>query len=105
MTDYRTHKLKCWESVFLQVRARRKRAEFRRNDRDFAVGDLVVLLRWRPGARDGMGSYVEANGEITFPSGDIDEIRVVISHITTGFGIPDGYCMFSFLYADELETK
>ncbi len=97
----RTHELKCWESVFIEVRAGRKRAEFRRNDRDFTVGDLVVLQRWSPTD----DRFVNTLGEATYPSDDaIDSERVVITHIVQGcFGIPEGFCMFSFAKENEQE--
>ncbi len=93
----REHKLKTWESLFLEVRAGRKTAEFRRNDRDFAVGDLLVLERFRPGIGVlGDGRYVSASGVDQPYSVDCDTIAALVTHVATGFGIPDGYCMLSF---------
>jgi hypothetical protein len=109
----RSHRLKTHESAFLEVRSGRKKAEFRRNDRDFMVGDVVYLDRWRPGYyRHGIGdggAYVNANGFAAsgVGEGDMDVIVVRITHIQTGFGIPDGFCMFSFetIRAQDLATS
>ena len=102
----REHKLKTWESAFLAVRSGAKKAEFRRNDRDFAVGDIVVLERFRPGYHsyslgDG-GAYLNRYGmSATGGPSDIDTIRVRITDVRQGaFGIPEGYCMFSFEVTD-----
>lgn len=105
MSYRRVHKLKCWESLFLDVRAGRKRAEFRRNDRDFVVGDMVILMRWRPDECEGRGAYISALGSLGYGE-NIDCIRVVITHIAEGrFGIPDGFCMFSFRFEGQLAVE
>lgn len=44
----RTHTLKTWPSFFEAVRDGRKGFELRKNDRDFAVGDLLVLREFEP---------------------------------------------------------
>ena len=100
MSFERTHKVKTWESVFLAIRSGEKKAEFRRNDRDFAVGDIVIHKRYRPeydqtAVGDG-GRYLDAKGVEANSVFTIDTIKTRITHITTGFGIPEGFCMFSF---------
>lgn len=86
----RHHNLKCWPSMFEAIARREKTAEFRCNDRDFAVGDEVTLRRWDP-TPTWMGTPIGFDSPIR-------EIRAVITHIVHGgqFGIPSGYCMFSF---------
>jgi ASC-1-like (ASCH) protein len=37
------HRLKCWEEYFSDVQAGKKNFEIRQNDRDFKVGDCLVL--------------------------------------------------------------
>lgn len=44
----RTHELKTWPSFFTAILERRKTFEVRRNDRDFAVGDRLVLKEYDP---------------------------------------------------------
>ena len=41
-----THHIKCQPPWFADVAAGRKRFEIRRNDRGFAVGDVLVLAEW-----------------------------------------------------------
>src|SRR5262245_46655354 len=43
-----THELKSWPSQFQAMWTGRKRAEFRRDDRGYQVGDLLDLREWDP---------------------------------------------------------
>ncbi len=42
------HKLKCWPEQFEAVVSGLKTAEMRLNDRDFKVGDQLLLREWVP---------------------------------------------------------
>lgn len=81
MRDLTTIKLKIWPEFFERVISGHKRAEFRKNDKDFQEGDLIILQEWSPKS----GRYT---GRKT---------QVEISDVISGgyFGIPEGYCMFS----------
>jgi len=63
-----------------------KTAEVRRNDRDFQVGDTVRLM--------------EVNPETLNWTGRPDLVRT-ISHIQTGYGLPDGMCVLSYAKAEQ----
>ena len=43
-----SHVLKTWPEHFEAVRDGRKRVELRRNDRDYRVGDVLVLCEYDP---------------------------------------------------------
>ena len=43
-----THELKTYPEFFEQTRNGRKKFELRRNDRDFKVGDELLLREWEP---------------------------------------------------------
>ena len=45
-----SHELKSWPDQFQAMWTGRKRAEFRRDDRGYAVGDLLELREWDPAA-------------------------------------------------------
>lgn len=42
------HVLKCWPGFFRDFKAGIKPFEVRRNDRDYQVGDVLVLTEWNP---------------------------------------------------------
>jgi hypothetical protein len=44
----KTHDLKTWPEPFEAVFSWRKEFEIRKNDRDFAEGDILVLREWTP---------------------------------------------------------
>jgi len=44
----KTHELKIWPQYFDAVRSGLKTFEIRRDDRNFAVGDRLVLEEWDP---------------------------------------------------------
>ena len=79
----RTHHLKTWPYSFESVLAGTKRAEYRKLwDRDFAVGDALILQEFRP-------------EEQTYTGREIGPL--IITEITTGYQIPEGYGMLSFI--------
>jgi hypothetical protein len=46
--EIREHELKTWPEFFRAIREGRKRHEVRANDRDFRVGDVLVLREYEP---------------------------------------------------------
>jgi hypothetical protein len=56
----RAHDLKTWPRFFQSVREGEKRAEIRKNDRGFAVGDVLTLREWNPESREYSGRFVVA---------------------------------------------
>jgi len=80
-TTMTVHNLKSWPDAFQPVLDKKKRYEFRVNDRDYSVGDELVLQEWEPGP-----------GEYTGRS-----LKVKVLHMSKGpaWEIPDGYCVMS----------
>ena len=62
----KTHTIKCWPQFFGPVADGSKTFEIRKNDRDYRVGDTLVIQEWCPKKRD-------------FTS---HECRAVISYLT-----------------------
>lgn len=52
------HELKIWDEYFGKVVSGRKKAEVRKNDRDFRLGDTVTLKEWLPDLGKFTGSIV-----------------------------------------------
>lgn len=74
-----THELKTHPEPFELVHCGLKHAEFRVNDRDFETGDQLWLREYDPLT----GHY----------SGR--EVVALLTCVTTGYGIPEGYAMLS----------
>ena len=98
------HKLKTWPTAFDAMVDGRKRFEWRKDDRGFEVGDILVLEKWDPGATTysvapGLPSTFRENsdrGAYVRIDGVVPTIRVRVTYILRGlFGVPDGYCVMS----------
>lgn len=50
------HELKCWPAFFQPTVYGRKTLEFRKNDRDYAVGDILFLREWDPVTKNYSGA-------------------------------------------------
>lgn len=80
------HTLKCWPEVFKVSKKRVKTAEYRLNDRDYQVGDVLVQQEWDPEAKQYSGEMISQR----------------ITHIVHGcqFGIPQDYVVMSVKRVD-----
>lgn len=77
----KTHELKCWPEYFLAVASGLKTFEFRRNDRNFKVGDFLKLKEYDPARRN----YSDR------------EVIKQVSYITLGSIIPIGFCVMGII--------
>lgn len=77
------HELKTWPEPFAAVKSGAKPFEYRKNDRNYRVGDILWLREWSPSWPPGEGSYTG------------DELRRVVTFILPQdlFGVPKGYCV------------
>jgi len=74
------HDLKCWRAPFCAVWGGLKHFEYRLNDRDFRVNDVLRLREYDEFKREYTGR----------------EIRVRITYILkNSFEVPQGYCIIS----------
>jgi len=74
------HELKCVPEPFSETITGRKRFEFRKNDRNYQVGDTLILREWLP-------DYLSYTGR---------ELMVKVTYmLDKGFGLPEGYCILS----------
>ena len=81
--DMKQHIVKTHSNYFDRVMDGSKTFELRLNDRDYQVGDTVILANFDPVTKEYRSS---------------PEILVEITYIIHGpnFGIKKGYCCFSF---------
>ena len=78
----KVHELKTWPSYFHDVVTGQKTFEYRKNDRDFQQGDLLLLREFDPN-RGEKGEYL--SGEI------LVAVTKVYSGETSIIGIPRDY--------------
>lgn len=90
----RTHELKTWHPPFEAILHGHKRYEIRKDDREFAVGDELVLREWEPARHGGFGQIVGMDGSARYTG---REIRARVTYKTSGgeWGIPVGLCVLS----------
>ena len=77
------HELKTWPKYFAAVRSGQKRFEIRRNDRDFKVGDILVLREFDPDSETYTGPVEER--QITFLLSE-EDYGVIHGFVVIGFG-------------------
>ncbi len=119
------HELKCWPVPFAAMRDGTKRFEFRKDDRNYQVGDVLQNREWMPPVDGetvnygpGAAKWVAAKGVWVdcYDGGEIRpdnllelhgciearrgytgrEDRYRVTHKLAGrFGVPDGFCVLS----------
>ena len=75
------HELKTWSEYFIAILSGEKKFEVRKNDRDYKVGDTLILKEW--------DNFIEHYTGAT--------LEVKVKYILYGakFGIEEGYCVMS----------
>ena len=84
------HELKTWPRIFRAIKSGLKPWEYRKNDRDFEVGDRLILKEYCPYQSRYLGEKLQAS--ITFMVKGPE------------FGIPNGYAIMSLGVVDEYLT-
>ena len=59
-SGHKTHHLKTWPEFFAKLLTAEKTFEYRDNDRDFGVGDTLVLEEWNPATKQYSGRTITA---------------------------------------------
>lgn len=90
------HELKTWPAPFGAVESGDKVFEWRKNDRDYQEGDVVVLWEWDPAQAD-------ADGQAGFTG---RRITADVGYVLRGpaFGVPEGFCVFSLIDVGNVQT-
>ena len=83
----KVHELRSWPQFFTPIVAGRRTHELRRNDRDFAVGDVLELQEFDPR----LDKYTGATCRATITSITSDEQPCAVS----GEGLSPGFCILS----------
>ncbi len=76
------HKLKTWSEIYVEVWHERKTFDIRFNDRDYKVGDILILEEYYIGSKIYSGSTIHAK----------------VTYILHGgqFGLEKGYVCMGF---------
>lgn len=82
------HKLKTDPDVFDEVSSNRKTHEIRFNDRGFAIGDRLELLKTQYSGEE------MRNGAPLVYTGDV--CYRTVSHVLSGYGLTEGWVILSF---------
>lgn len=77
---HKVHVLKTHPAPFAAIRSRAKRFEYRKDDRDYEIGDTLWLDEFDPEAAVKTGQ---------------SEVVIVTYLLREGFGIPPGYVVMS----------
>jgi hypothetical protein len=80
-SEPKDHEVKTWPPVFQDMRDGKKPFEYRYNDRDYQVGDILVSREYGPTTK----SY----------SGRLDKYRITYMVKGGQFGIPEGYVIMT----------
>ena len=78
-----SHSLKVWPSQFAALLTGEKRHEWRRNDRDFRIGDELELYEFDPHPNRCEDGYTGRKWMCR------------ITYLSENFGVPDGWCVLS----------
>lgn len=70
----KVHELKIWPQFFIDAKSGAKPFEVRKDDRDYAVGDRLVLREWSPATQSFTGPWV----------------RVLVTYLMRSHGSPEG---------------
>ena len=74
----KVHRVKIWSEYFPAVLEERKPFEWRKNDRNYQVGDMLILEEWNPETEKYTGN----------------SIRTFITYVAENvFEMTDGYCV------------
>ena len=76
------HDLKCLPKYFVPTMLGRKKFEYRYNDRNFQIGDLLILREWENGCYTGREIYARV-------------IYLLKKGMLSNIDIADGYCIMS----------
>jgi hypothetical protein len=74
-----THNIKCWPGPFRLTAMGLKKFEWRKNDRNYRVGDRLTLMEWDPKKKTYTGQAIDLKVVCILHGGEFD--------------IPKGYCI------------
>lgn len=80
----KTHELKCYPEYYDEVAAGRKPFEVRKNDRDYQVGDALILRRYDPGTQEYTGESLTRTVTYVLPLENVPGLVVERGAVVLG---------------------
>lgn len=84
-----THELKTWPGPFGAMRLGLKSFEVRKDDRNFAVGDTLILKEFDPVEKKYSGMFLEAKVIWKLPGG---QFGIALRHCVMSVKLTGGNC-------------
>ncbi len=91
------HHLKTWPEFYRTILDGSKTFELRKNDRNFEVGDTVILQEWNPDTETYTGDQDEFVIGYIITSYDTDD--AFQTSLDNHLGLTPGYCIMSIFRA------
>lgn len=76
-----THELKTWPEMFEDILISDKNFDYRKNDRNFQIGDVLRLREYDPKSEEYTGRSLDVL------------VHYIVENAPPEFGIPKGYCI------------
>jgi hypothetical protein len=74
----KSHVIKCWPEYFQPLAIGQKSFEIRKNDRDYNLGDTLIIKEWNPETGKDTGRWV---------------CKTITYMIQGKFGLPEDVCV------------
>jgi hypothetical protein len=85
------HTIKCWTNGFMALVSGMKKFEWRKDDRNYQIGDHLLILEWDEVKQQYTSKYA---------------LRVISYKLAGGwFGMPQDYCILSLETFDDWFSK
>lgn len=97
LNNKKIHDLKCWPEFFLPLKERTKEFELRKNDRDFTVGDYLLIREFDPSMLDDCGDYT---GRKTYR-----QVREILTADRAPDGLKEGYVILGLTIVTQREEE
>ena len=94
LNNKKIHELKCWPEFFLPLKERTKEFELRKNDRDYKVGDYLLLREFDPGFEDGY------TGRKTYR-----QVQEILAADRAPDGLKDGFVILGLTIVTQREEE
>lgn len=83
----KTHKIKAWPQFFKELKSGNKTFELRKNDRDYKIGDRLLIEEWDPETKEHTGEIVVRI--VTYVLSHSEFVNISDGFVILGIKAPD----------------